>query len=254
MFILDPKPKSCVRLFVRNPKRSNIESYATIVPVAWDDALCYVRCMSRWWNFFWLLFAVQVSYASESFSRRIDDGCADETVAGRIVPFEMVGKSEAMDKVREWIARVAPHNTPALILGESGTGKELVAEAIHASSNRRGKAFEALNVTAINESLLESELFGHERGAFTGADRLRKGLFERAAGGTLFLDELGEMSLEMQAKLLRVLEGHPFLESGDLRKSDPMCDLFSRQIATWRSGYAKVCFARIFFLECLLFL
>ncbi|MCB0419263.1 MAG: sigma-54 factor interaction domain-containing protein, partial [Bdellovibrionales bacterium] len=177
--------------------------------------------MSRWWNFFWLLFAVQVSYASESFSRRIDDGCADETVAGRIVPFEMVGKSEAMDKVREWIARVAPHNTPALILGESGTGKELVAEAIHASSNRRGKAFEALNVTAINESLLESELFGHERGAFTGADRLRKGLFERAAGGTLFLDELGEMSLEMQAKLLRVLEGHPFSRVGGSQEVRP---------------------------------
>lgn len=118
---------------------------------------------------------------------------------------EIYGNSEAIKTVRDLIARVAPTNAPVLILGETGTGKELVARAIHRSSPRTTKPFVAVNCASLPPTLLESELFGHERGAFTGAERSRAGLFEAAHDGTLFLDEIGEMSHEAQAKLLRVL-------------------------------------------------
>jgi DNA-binding NtrC family response regulator len=116
----------------------------------------------------------------------------------------LVGKS--MVEVGKHIGKFARSDDPVLILGETGTGKELVARAFHTKSPRKHKPFVALNCTAINENLLESELFGHEPGAFTGADKLRKGKFEYANGGTLFLDEIGDMPLNLQAKLLRVLE------------------------------------------------
>ncbi|MEZ4394058.1 MAG: sigma 54-interacting transcriptional regulator [Polyangiales bacterium] len=119
---------------------------------------------------------------------------------------EIVGRGPAMARVLAMIDRVAPTSMPVLILGESGTGKELVARAVHANSPRSRAAFVAENCGAIPETLLESVLFGHVKGAFTGADRARGGLFEAADGGTLFLDEIGEMSLAMQSRLLRVLQ------------------------------------------------
>lgn len=118
---------------------------------------------------------------------------------------EIVGMSEPIRHLREQIARVAPTNATVLIIGETGTGKELVARAICHSSPRSSKPFVAVNCAAFTETLLESELFGHERGAFTGATHTREGLFEAAHGGSLFLDEVGEMSAAGQAKLLRVL-------------------------------------------------
>ncbi|HEX5011089.1 MAG TPA: sigma-54 dependent transcriptional regulator [Planctomycetota bacterium] len=119
---------------------------------------------------------------------------------------DMVGVSPAMQRVYEAIERVAPTDETVLVTGETGTGKELTAATIHRLSRRHGKPFVALNCGAVSPTLIESELFGHERGAFTGADRMRKGVFEQADGGTLFLDEITEMSPEMQVKLLRVLE------------------------------------------------
>jgi len=119
---------------------------------------------------------------------------------------QLLGNSEPMRKVYRQIAQAAPSDLPVLIHGETGTGKELVSRAIHDYSRRAERPFVAINVAALTETLLESELFGHEKGAYTGADRIRKGYFEHADGGTLFLDEIGEMPLELQATLLRVLD------------------------------------------------
>ncbi|MBN2577195.1 MAG: sigma-54-dependent Fis family transcriptional regulator [Deltaproteobacteria bacterium] len=122
----------------------------------------------------------------------------------QIAPIE--GKSQRMLDVYKLVARVAPSTATVLVVGESGTGKELVARAIHARSPRAEKPFVPVNCTALSESLLESELFGHARGAFTGAVGAKRGLFETASGGTLFLDEIGDMGPKMQAQLLRVLQ------------------------------------------------
>jgi Nif-specific regulatory protein len=130
------------------------------------------------------------------------------------VESELVGNSPAIRLIESQIARVAPTNATVLIRGESGVGKELVARAIHYSSHRKGGPFVCLNCAAITETLLESELFGHERGAFTGATEKKVGKFEAAHTGTIFLDEIGEMTVATQAKLLRVLEGHPFERVG----------------------------------------
>src|SRR3989442_12649159 len=113
---------------------------------------------------------------------------------------DMIGDSPPMKRLREVIGKVAPSAATVLILGDTGTGKELVARTIHERSKRAGRDFVAVNCGALPERLAESILFGHERGAFTGADALRKGKFELASGGTLFLDEVGELALAIQAK------------------------------------------------------
>ncbi len=118
----------------------------------------------------------------------------------------MVGKSKAMQAVFKMAAKAAQYDTTVLILGESGTGKELIARGIHYEGNRAQKPFIPVNCGGIPESLLESEFFGHKKGAFTGADRNKKGLFEEADGGTIFLDEIGELPLNLQVKFLRVLQ------------------------------------------------
>lgn len=127
---------------------------------------------------------------------------------------ELVGNSPPMEEINRKISRIAPTDATVLVRGESGVGKELVARAIHFSSRRRTGPFVCLNCAALSESLLESELFGHEKGSFTGAVARKAGKFEQAHGGTLMLDEVGEMSLSIQAKFLRVLEGHPYERVG----------------------------------------
>ncbi len=127
---------------------------------------------------------------------------------------EIVGSGQAMQLVHQQVAQVAPTNATVLVRGESGVGKELVARAIHFASHRNKGPFICLNCAALSETLLESELFGHEKGAFTGATDKKLGKFETADSGTLMLDEIGEMSASIQAKFLRVLEGHPFERVG----------------------------------------
>ncbi|MBJ6726898.1 sigma-54-dependent transcriptional regulator [Geomesophilobacter sediminis] len=130
---------------------------------------------------------------------------------------EMIGSSPAMVKLREQIRMVAPTNASVLITGENGTGKELVARSVHFHSQRREKPFIEINCAAIPEELIESELFGHERGAFTGAVAQKKGKFDQADGGTIFLDEIGDMSLKTQAKVLRILQERKFERVGGTR-------------------------------------
>jgi two-component system NtrC family response regulator len=126
----------------------------------------------------------------------------------------MIGRSPAFAEMVRMIELVAPSDSTVLIQGESGVGKELVAKSIHQLSQRRGENFVPVDSTTLQETLFESELFGHEKGAFTGADRRKRGLIEMAEGGTLFLDEIGEMPANMQAKLLRVLETSEFRRVG----------------------------------------
>lgn len=129
----------------------------------------------------------------------------------------IVGKSKRMQEVFELVKRMAPSSATVLIEGESGTGKELVAKSIHFNSPRKDKPFIAVNCSALSENLLESELFGHEKGAFTGAIAMKKGRFELADEGTLFLDEIGELSQNLQVKLLRVLQERAFERVGGVR-------------------------------------
>jgi len=130
---------------------------------------------------------------------------------------KIVGASEALARVLGVVKKVAKSNSTVLIRGETGTGKELIAGAIHHNSLRAARNFVKVNCAALQENLLESELFGHEKGAFTGADRQRIGRFEQADGGTLFLDEIGDMSASTQAKILRVLQEHEFERLGGTR-------------------------------------
>jgi two-component system response regulator AtoC len=136
---------------------------------------------------------------------------------------ELLGRSEPMKRMFATMAKVAPFKTTVLIVGESGTGKELVARALHKRSPRGARAFVTINCGAIPESLLESELFGHKRGAFTDAHHDKKGLFEEADGATLFLDEVGELPLSLQVKLLRVLQEGTFRRLGETQ--DRKCDV-----------------------------
>lgn len=130
----------------------------------------------------------------------------------------MLGNSPAMQSVYDQISRVAPTAASVLLVGESGTGKEVAAQTIHELSLRRKHAFLAVNCGAISPNLIESEMFGHERGSFTGADRQHKGYFERASGGTIFLDEITEMPAELQVKFLRVLETGMFMRVGTTKE------------------------------------
>jgi transcriptional regulator with GAF, ATPase, and Fis domain len=167
-----------------------------------------------------------------------------ESPAGRPPPgrFGLIGASAPMLELFDLIERVAPSDVPVLIQGESGTGKELVARALHDHSKRRDRPFLAENCAAISPNLLESELFGHKRGSFTGAVADRAGHFVAADGGTVFLDEIGDMPLEMQAKLLRVLE------SGEVRPvgSNKIRKVDVRIVAATNKDLVLLCRERAF--------
>jgi two-component system response regulator HydG len=137
-----------------------------------------------------------------------------ESLGARFDRGNLIGRSAAMTRLLDLVAQVAPSEATALVTGESGTGKEMIASAIHTNSPRKAGPFIRINCAAITETLLESELFGHEKGSFTGADRRKEGKFRQADRGTIFLDEVSEMSLGMQVKLLRVLQEREFTRVG----------------------------------------
>jgi DNA-binding NtrC family response regulator len=151
------------------------------------------------------------SIEASEFDARVETSLKVKTLLN---DYNLIGKSANLKNAAVMVAQVAPTNMSTLIIGPSGSGKELVAKAVHEHSLRRDKAFIAINCGALAESLLESELFGHEKGAFTGAAARREGIFERADGGTVFLDEIGETSQNLQVKLLRVLEEGNFYRVG----------------------------------------
>jgi two-component system NtrC family response regulator len=149
---------------------------------------------------------VQLQKKVKQLEKRIADKYSFETI---------IGKSKAIEQVIDLAKKVAKTNSTVLLTGETGTGKEVFAQAIHENSTHANKSFVALNCSTFSKEILESELFGHKQGAFTGAIKDKKGFIEEANGGTLFLDEIGEMPLELQAKLLRVLETNEFIPIGD---------------------------------------
>ncbi len=170
------------------------------------------------WMLDYPLRSAQLSEVLQSASvQRMD---TEEVMARMVGP---TGQSDKARMLRRMISQVAPHDTTVLVLGESGTGKEVVARAVHDASSRAGNPFIAINCGAIPAELLESELFGHEKGAFTGAINSRAGRFELAEGGTIFLDEIGDMSLHMQVKLLRVIQERVFERVGGNRSIE--CDV-----------------------------
>lgn len=153
---------------------------------------------------------VQLQKRVKELEKRVEDKFSFQSV---------FGKSKSIQQAIELAQRVAPNDTNVLLTGETGTGKEVFAQGIHQASQRAGKTFVALNCGAFGKDILESELFGYKQGAFTGANKDKKGLIEEANNGTLFLDEIGEMPLELQAKLLRVLETNEFIKLGDTKTS-----------------------------------
>jgi len=184
-----------------------------------DSALLYIKKLGSWSPQSRTAVANLFQLRSEHYrlQRMIDQETEIASTPVRSAdPLEgMIGDSAPLRELAHMVARVARRDVPICILGESGTGKELIARGIHRSSSRRGKSFTAVNCAALPENLVESELFGHVRGAFTGADRDRAGLIETTDGGTLFLDEVGELPLAAQAKLLRVLQEGEFRRVGD---------------------------------------
>ncbi|UCE25454.1 MAG: sigma-54-dependent Fis family transcriptional regulator [Candidatus Zixiibacteriota bacterium] len=161
---------------------------------------------------------VKLGRAAEQNRLVVENAVMSERLAEIFPTSEIIGESQAIAKVKEMISLVAAKDATVLITGPSGTGKELVARAIHALSPRAGMKLVAINCAAFPENLLESELFGYEKGAFTGADKAKQGRFELADGGTLFLDEIGEMPLTMQVKLLRVLEDRKIERLGSVKE------------------------------------
>ena len=194
--------------------RSKLPATPIIIMTAYSDLESAVAAFQGG-AFEYLPKPFDVDHAVELIRRAIDESLreapADEVTAS--AP-EILGSAPTMQEVFRAIGRLAQSHATVMITGESGTGKELVAQALHRHSPRAGKPFIAINTAAIPKDLLESELFGHERGAFTGAAAMRRGRFEQAEGGTLFLDEIGDMPADLQTRLLRVLSDGQFYRVG----------------------------------------
>jgi Response regulator containing CheY-like receiver, AAA-type ATPase, and DNA-binding domains len=168
------------------------------------------------------------------------------TTTAKNTGHELLGQSRVIHDLRKLLGKLAPTESPILIRGESGTGKELVARTLHRESQRNGKPFVAINCGAIPEHLIQSELFGHEKGAFTGAHQRKIGRIETANGGTLFLDEIGDLPLELQANLLRFLQEKHIERVGEASRSPLMFGCLQQPTSIWKqplstAGFVKIC-------------
>jgi DNA-binding NtrC family response regulator len=157
---------------------------------------------------------------------------------------ELLGDSRPIRELRKLLSKLAPTESPVLIRGDSGTGKELVAKTLHRQSQRHAKPFVAINCGAIPEHLIQSELFGHEKGAFTGAHQRKIGRIEAANGGTLFLDEIGDLPMELQANLLRFLQEKQIERVGVASRFPLMCGYWRRPTSTWKPQWRRALFAK----------
>ena len=196
--------------------KTRLPSTPVIIMTAYSDLESAVAAFQGG-AFEYLPKPFDVDHAVELVRRALDESrrsTTEEAPAAVTEAPEILGQAPAMQEVFRAIGRLAQSHATVLITGESGTGKELVARALHRHSPRASKAFIAINTAAIPKDLLESELFGHERGAFTGAQSMRRGRFEQAEGGTLFLDEIGDMPADLQTRLLRVLSDGQFYRVG----------------------------------------
>jgi two-component system nitrogen regulation response regulator GlnG len=224
--IVREKNPDVVVVDLQLPDRSGLEVFAEIQSVAPKKPVIFItahgttqtaiEAMKRG-AFDYLVKPVDLDRLSQVIERAFEAArlmSVPAVLAVESVPDQIVGHSAVMQEMCKAIGRVAPQDVNVLILGESGTGKELVARALYSNSRRADKPFLAVNCAAIPEQLLESELFGHEAGAFTGATRRRIGKFEQCGGGTLFLDEIGDMPPPLQAKILRVLQEQEFERIG----------------------------------------
>ena len=222
--VLDSAPPQVVVSDIRMPGGSGLdllkelktrfEQVPVIIMTAYSDLESAVAAFQGG-AYEYLPKPFDVDHAIDLIRRALDESLVDteETQATSAVP-EILGRAPAMQEVFRAIGRLSQSQTTVLITGESGTGKELVARALHRHSVRANKPFIAINTAAIPKELLESELFGHERGAFTGAQTMRRGRFEQAEAGTLFLDEIGDMPADLQTRLLRVLADGQFYRVG----------------------------------------
>ena len=225
--VLAAEPFDCVVLDLEMPRldgfgvlqgmaKQGVDTPVVVYTGTGDYARCVRAVRLGAWGF------IDKGEPTERVAQEIENALAHGRLAREIADLKrrhgedsaLVGDGPAMTALCERIDKLAPIPSPVLILGESGTGKELVARELHRLGSRPKGPFVAINCAALPETLAESELFGHERGAFTGADRLRRGAFESAAGGTLLLDEIGELPASLQAKLLRVLETETFTRVG----------------------------------------
>ncbi|HVC92636.1 MAG TPA: sigma-54 dependent transcriptional regulator, partial [Pirellulales bacterium] len=213
--LLDLKMPGCTGLELLREYQDQLEELPVIVITAYGGSQAAIEAMklgafdyiTKPFDLDEVLFTVRRALTQQALVAQVRALAASTRHdAPDEVDEEFVGRTPAMLQVFKTIGRLATTKEPVLILGESGTGKELVASAIHASSGRAGNAYVKVNCAALSPTLLESELFGHERGAFTGAVARRIGRFEQADGGTIFLDEIGDLDVDLQAKLLRVLQ------------------------------------------------
>jgi len=195
---------------------------------------------------------IAISHATEHSRLKKENEYLRERLDEKFDTQRMIGHSPLMVNLLETVAQVAATEATVLITGESGAGKEMIANIIHYNSPRKNAPFVKINCAALTESLLESELFGHEKGAFTGADRKREGKFRQAEGGSIFLDEVSEMSPAMQVKLLRVLQERELTPVGSAEVIAVNVRVIAASNKDLKKKWNKNAFARIFFTDSML--